>query len=237
MSAGAAAHLSHKKITAHHARPWFAIDFPARCKEFSHAQPENLVLRSLLAFWSEFLRNPRCVGSIIPSGHSLGVAIANEILAENPGYVIELGAGTGSITHSLVAIRQHLAGLIVIEKSTKLADLLLQRYPNLSIKAGCASQLSSMEIPLPVPLTVVSSLPFRSLPPKDLAAIKGAIFALGRRTAGFRFIQYSYFGRVPFQNHTSLLAWERRRTVFANLPPATIWVLRDPAIRSLPVGC
>lgn len=164
------------------------------------------------------------------------MAIANEILSENPGYVVELGAGTGSITHSLVAIRDHLAGLIVIEKSTKLADLLLRRYPTLSIKAGCASLLSSIDIPLPLPLTVVSSLPFRSLPAGDLAAIKTAIFSLGGRTAGFRFIQYSYFGRVPFKNHTSVLAWERRRTIFANIPPATIWVLREPVRNSLPVG-
>ena len=183
------------------------------------------------------MRDPRRVGSIIPSGQSLGAAIANEILAENPGYVIELGAGTGSITHSVVAIRQHLAGLIVIEKSTKLADLLVRRYPNLSIKAGCASQLSSMDIPFPVPLTIVSSLPFRSLPPEDLALIKDAIFALGLRTAGFRLIQYSYFGRVPFKNHTPFLAWEKRRTVFANLPPATIWVLRERARGLLPAEC
>lgn len=184
----------------------------------------------------ELLRDPRCVGSVIPSGQSLGMAIANEILAENPGYVVELGAGTGSITHALVAIREHLAGLIVIEKSTKLAELLLRRYPSLIVKAGCASLLSSVDIPSLVPVTVVSSLPFRSLPAADLAAIKSAIFSLGGRAAGFRFIQYSYFGRVPFKNHTSLLTWERRQTIFANLPPATIWVLREPTRNLLSLG-
>ena len=193
-------------------------------------------MRSLFTFWTELLRDPRCIGSVIPSGQSLGHAIAYEILAENPGYVVELGAGTGSITRSLVAIRHHLDGLVVIEKSTKLADILLERYPDLSIKAGCASLLSSIDIPVPVPLTIVSSLPFRSLPATDLAAIKNAIFALGSRTAGFRFIQYSYFGRVPFKHHTSLLAWERRRTIFANIPPATIWVLREPVRKLLLVG-
>jgi phosphatidylethanolamine/phosphatidyl-N-methylethanolamine N-methyltransferase len=182
-------------------------------------------VKSLLAFWGEFLRNPRDVGSVIPSSQMLGTAVAREVLSSKPGYVIEIGAGTGSITHSLVQIRNHLTELIVIEKSEKLAKVLSQRYANVKVNAGCASQLSEMHIPDDQPLTIVSSLPFRSLPHHELEIIRELIGNLGKRKVAFRFIQYSYFGRLPFMNKVSWLTWERKRTVFANIPPATIWVL------------
>lgn len=188
-------------------------------------------MKSLLAFWGEFLRNPRDVGSVIPSSQILGNAVAKEVLRSKPGYVIELGAGTGSITHSLVQIHHLLTELIVIEKSEKLANVLLQRYAKVNIKAGCASLLADLHIPDDQPLTIVSSLPFRSLPRRELETIRDLISNLGKREAGFRLIQYCYFGRLPFINKVSWLIWERKHTVFANIPPATIWVLNKKAAK------
>ncbi|MEQ1600931.1 MAG: hypothetical protein HOP04_12580 [Methylophilaceae bacterium] len=186
-------------------------------------------MKSLLAFWGEFLRNPRDVGSVIPSSQMLGAAVAKEVLSSNPGFVIEIGAGTGSITHALVQIRDQLTELIVIEKSEKLAKVLAQRYANVKVTAGCASLLAKMPISEQQPLTIVSSLPFRSLPLPELEMIRDLISELGKRKVAFRLIQYSYFGRLPFVNKVSWLTWERKHTVFANIPPATIWVLSNKA--------
>lgn len=148
------------------------------------------------------------------------------VLAEKPGCVVELGAGTGSITRSLVSIRSQLDDLIVIEKSPGMVKRLVALYPTVNVVNGCASLVGKFEFPVGRPLTIVSSLPLRSLPRDELSAIKRAIGALSDRDAGFRFIQYSYFGRVPFVSHISWLTWEKMHTVFANIPPATIWVLR-----------
>lgn len=183
-------------------------------------------MESVIAFWKELLKNPRRVGSISPSGIALGDAIAKVVLADRPGCVVELGAGTGAITRSLVEIRKELDDLIVIEKSASLVALLASRYPTLNIVTGCASLVGELAVPSNRPLTIVSSLPLRSLPQHEVDAIKNAIGSLSMRSTGFRFIQYSYFGRVPFVSHTTWLTWEKMDTVFANIPPATIWVLR-----------
>lgn len=189
-------------------------------------------MEAVLAFWKEFLKNPRRVGSITPSGEALGAAMARVVLADKPGCVVELGAGTGAITRSLVKIRAELDDLIVIEKSPRLVDLLAARYPTLHLVTGCASLVGNLEFPAGRPLTIVSSLPLRSLPAEELEDIKKAIRVLSGRPDGFRFIQYSYFGRVPFISDISWLAWERLSTVFANIPPATIWVLHSTSPRS-----
>ena len=182
-------------------------------------------MKTLLAFWGECLRDPRRVGSILPSGAPLGAAIAREVLASEPGYVIEIGAGTGAITEELVAMRHRLRGLLVVEKSPKLAQTLTRRYAGVDIRTGCASLLAGIQLPSDVPLTLVSSLPFRSLPQLELEAIRKAIVCLGERHQDFRLIQYSYFGRLPFACQDPSLAWARKKTILANLPPATIWVL------------
>ena len=189
-------------------------------------QPGIDGLKSLFAFWKELLRSPRNVGAVLPSAKSLGIAVTDEVLRRPPGLVIELGAGTGVITQALVDIHDRLTGLIVIEKSEQLVEILTRRYPVLNIQAGCASILGDMRFLASEPVTVVSSLPLRSLAESDLSAIKEAIAVLGARHAEFRFIQYSYFGRLPFTSHVPWLMWERKKTVYANIPPATIWVLR-----------
>jgi phosphatidylethanolamine/phosphatidyl-N-methylethanolamine N-methyltransferase len=191
-------------------------------------------LESFIAFWKAFLQNPRRVGSITPSGAALGEAMVKVVLAEKPGCVVELGAGTGAITRALVNIRSQLDDLIVIEKSPGLAAHLMAAYPALNIVTGCASLVGKIDFPRGRPLTIVSSLPLRSLPRDELNAIKKAIGALSDRDAGFRFIQYSYFGRVPFVSHVSWLTWEKMHTVFANIPPATVWVLSAKSPETLP---
>ncbi|MDB5802597.1 MAG: ribosomal adenine dimethylase family protein [Rhodocyclales bacterium] len=140
---------------------------------------------------------------------------------------MELGAGTGAITKSLMAIRSQLSDLIVIEKSARLVDLLIKRYPSLNITADCASGLDKLRFPTEEPLTIVSSLPLRSLPYSELNAIRDAIGVLSTRHPGFRFIQYSYFGKVPFVSPGPWLSWAKKQVVFTNIPPATIWVLEQ----------
>ena len=180
-----------------------------------------------MVFWREVARSPRGIGSLFPSGRSLGRAVVREVLAGSPGFVIEIGAGTGAITGALLAQRDKFGGLTVLEKSPRMAALLAQRYPETTIRVACASELADQRFPRDVPLTIVSSLPFRSLPARDVASICAMIERLKDHHAGFRFIQYSYFGRVPFPSEGMCMEWRQRRTVFNNMPPATIWVLQD----------
>ena len=119
----------------------------------------------LLPFWRSFLRDPRRIGAIAPAGRPLSEAMAREVLAvAHPGIVIELGAGTGSITRALFEIRHRMTELIAVEKTPELAVRLRQKFPGMRIHVHCASEVERLSLPRHSNLTLVSSLPFRSLP-------------------------------------------------------------------------
>lgn len=179
----------------------------------------------LIPFWQALLRAPRQVGAIVPAGRFLGQAIVREVLDGNPGLVIELGAGTGSITQALFAVRHQLSDLIVFEKAPELAARLHQKFPGLTVHGTCASKISQLDLLNRNTLTLVSSLPFRSLPAGDRHQLSDAIVGISSTIAQFRLIQYSYFGRLPFTSPTKNLSWRKKQTVVRNLPPATVWVL------------
>ncbi|WP_374484233.1 class I SAM-dependent methyltransferase [Zoogloea sp.] len=180
----------------------------------------------LLPFWRSFLRDPRRIGAIAPAGRPLGEAMVREVLAVgHPGIVIELGAGTGSITRALFEFRHLMTELIAIEKTPELAMHLRKKFPDMRIHVHCASEVERLSLPVHSNLTLVSSLPFRSLPTRDKHRLSSAIARISEKSPHFRLIQYSYFGRLPFPSPAKNLVWQRKRTVLHNLPPATVWVL------------
>ncbi len=75
------------------------------------------------------------------------------------------------------------------------------------------------------PLVLVSSLPFRSLPPRVHAQTRDAILACLARHPGSWLVQFTYQPRAPFDEAAGW-QWRRGRTVMANIPPATVWTLR-----------
>lgn len=179
----------------------------------------------LIPFWQALLRAPRQMGAIVPAGRFLGQAMVREVLDTNPGLVIELGAGTGSITQALFAVRHQLSDLIVFEKAPELAARLHQKFPGLTVHGTCASKVSQLDLLGQNTLTLVSSLPFRSLPAGDRHQLSDAIAGISKGITHFRLIQYSYFGRLPFPSPTKNLSWHRKQTVVRNRPPATVWTL------------
>ena len=60
-------------------------------------QPSDVTL-----FFRRWLANPLQMGSIIPSSPRLGELIARQIDRQSNSFVLELGAGTGAITRSLI---------------------------------------------------------------------------------------------------------------------------------------
>lgn len=200
-----------------------------RCPTFAlseHLTPHAMSTTHLLRFWLTLLRNPRQIGAIAPAGRSLGTAIAETLLAKGPpGVVIELGAGTGAVTQALLAVREQLHYLVALEKSPELAHGLLKRFPELPVLALCASQLEELTLPQHKRLTLVSSLPFASLPADDCRRLCESIKRISQRYREFQLIQYSYFGKTPFTSPSGNLVWTRGPTILCNLPPATVWTL------------
>ena len=146
---------------------------------------------NLVPFWRAMMADPRRMGSVLPSGRRLGEAIAREVMTRQPGHVIELGAGTGAITRALYPHRQRFDRFSVVERSARLAQGLVHRFAGLPVHSICASEFDLLVADGVEAMTVVSSLPFRSLPSADRHAVLGAVMRMSHRCRQFRFIQYS----------------------------------------------
>lgn len=184
---------------------------------------------SLVAFGSELLNNPRPVGSAVPSSRFLARRIAG-FLPRNPrGYVVELGAGTGAITAALLGRGIPSDRLIPVERSETMVRLLMRRFPLLNVALGDAVELRSLltaflgkdniEVSY-----VVSSLPLRSLPEKDVTSILREVEQVLHKDG--KLLQYTYdLRKTP---HPALSGFKRRYTtvVWANLPPARLDVFQ-----------
>lgn len=73
-------------------------------------------------------------------------------------------------------------------------------------------------------IALVSSLPFRSLPPAVHAQTRRAILDFLTRHTGSWLVQFTYAPRAPFDAGPGF-RWMRGRTIVANIPPATVWTL------------
>lgn len=181
---------------------------------------KNLSLNVMLL--NEILRAPREIGAICPSSIRLGETMASLIDGGDEGLVVELGAGTGAITESLLRSGIAPGRLIVIEKSASFARYLSERFPQIVVFHADASDLpvvlgQSLRVK-----AVVSCLPLRSLPDKVVSKIT-TTWAQSLARDG-RVVQFTY---APFSASAWLDAGLKRigsETVWANLPPARVEV-------------
>ncbi len=186
-------------------------------------------MRNRLAFAWGCLRDPRRIGAIAPASRALAQAIANEVQRVGaPPVLIEVGAGTGAITRALVAsARAPQQRFLVIERNADFARRLSQAFPSLEVLHHCASCVDQLPIDGQVPVTLVSSLPLLSMPREEARRCIDAMVALVARQPRSRLIQYTYAAphRRPFNTIPPGWHWRRTVSVWANLPPATVWSL------------
>ncbi len=181
-------------------------------------------ISTLHVFGRELVANPRQVGAACPSSPVLAARIAALVGRQPGGYVIELGAGTGAITHALLEAGVPASRLIPVERSERLAAHLRRRFPDVSVQHRDACELRALATELSSsgdgPVShIVSSLPLRSLPAADVRQILAAVGSvLGERGL---FIQYTYSVRSGTEN-AHRMHWCGRSVVWLNLPPARV---------------
>jgi phospholipid N-methyltransferase len=59
-------------------------------------------LKNIGLFLKALWQQPRRMGAVVPSSPYLAAAMVKPIDVNAPGYVIEIGAGTGAITRALL---------------------------------------------------------------------------------------------------------------------------------------
>jgi phospholipid N-methyltransferase len=121
--------------------------------------------------------------------------------------------------------RRAFSRVVAVERDEWMVSVLRERYSELEIIHGCATELTR-HVRTSAPVAVVSSLPFRSLP-ADVA--EGCVRALADTLEGHpgsMLLQYTYgLASPPFAAPSPRFAWTRVAMVARNLPPATIWRL------------
>jgi phosphatidylethanolamine/phosphatidyl-N-methylethanolamine N-methyltransferase len=179
-------------------------------------------MTGLALFLREAITHPTTVGALVPSSRKLANALARQILNNDPGLIVELGAGTGAITNALLHQKTPQHDLIVIERSAKLAKHLKYRFPNVSVIQGDAGHLHQLlDKYTSVPIqAIVSSLPLRSLPPDTVKKIGQEVSRVLKK--GNLFIQYTYslWGKTLAPSPSLKLI--HRQWIWQNIPPARI---------------
>jgi len=160
---------------------------------------------------------------VAPSSRRLAQAMA--AAADGAQWLVELGAGTGAVTEALQR-RHPTLPLVAVELDPQWAQRLRQRFPRVEVRCAAAHEVLAALQARPGDAVVVSSLPFRSLPPAWHEVTRRAIEQFLRADPRRRLVQYTYQPRAPFTvDAESGLVWRRRGVVWGNLPPAWIWQL------------
>lgn len=181
----------------------------------------------LALFLSRWIRAPLKIGALAPSSRHLGREMARAIDVRKPGPVIELGGGTGRITRALLEAGVAPDKLIVIEYDEELARLLRDRFPQLRIIHGSATDLLALLKPFGVDhaSAVVSGMPLLSMPYEAQKQIVEQSFAL--MGSDGTFVQFTYGPVSPMMSRVRAgLVAEVTGRVWRNFPPASVWRYR-----------
>lgn len=203
-------------------RPFLPRTKSARVKRINSSQAKKYAI-----FMRELVANPRGVGAACPSSKGLARTMASYIPLEDDGYIVELGAGTGVVTAAILERGIDPSRLIVVEISEDLVKFLRKQFPNVRIVHGNAAVLkdhldytlgdNSRRV-----MTIVSSLPLRSLPEKLVDKIKQQLHDVLPHNG--RLIHFTYALKPVSQNYPSSFTRINSKIRWRNLPPARVEV-------------
>ncbi len=195
----------------------------------SHS-PKRKHRRSRHHFIAAWMRSPKDMGALLPSSRSLAKAMAAQLNPNVPGMVIELGAGTGVMTHALLKAGFAPERLIVVERDPHLHAVLSAQFPGLNVLCEDAMNLDQVLAKHGVTKVcgILSSLPFITIP-KPVGDVIQAQMAKVIGKEG-NIVQFTYGLQSPIskeQQQKCGLSSKRTKIVMINVPPAHIWVYRQ----------
>lgn len=189
--------------------------------------------------WSmlrEFIRDPFSTGTVCSSGPSLCRMIANGEWLTNADVVVELGAGTGSISKHLLRSLKDGATFISIEKNPHLYKMLVAQYSRTHFVHDCAENLPNIlqQKSANKADVIISSLPWAYFSSEQQNKLTQAIRS-SLKPNGI-FITYAYlcgavlpsFAAFRKQLAQSFCNVDTSRIVWNNFPPAFLYQCRQP---------
>ena len=193
-------------------------------------------MTEIQAFAREFLRDPFHVASLVPSFAPLCRQAAAPLPETGDPVVLDLGAGTGQVTD---VIQERLAGRgrhLAVELNPRMAAVLTERHPKVEVICDDARRVVERLLAEGVRVDLaVSGLPWLVTSPRDrtifeplarLVAPGGAVTQLAH--AWIRFFPTARQVQRNLETHFEEVVVTR--TVWANLPPAVVYVARRPRL-------
>lgn len=165
-------------------------------------------------FFQKFLTYPVRTGAIAPSSKFLATKIASVVNAMEDIEIIELGAGTGSITSQI----KHLNKVTAIEVDNCLAKKLQNKYSDITVV--CDDAVHYLQ-EVKRPCGIVSSLPLILNP-----TLKQQLTKQLNRLYSEGFLKWAIMYTYALDHPVNDLLFEKTTNhgvVFLNIPPATVW--------------
>lgn len=181
-------------------------------------------------FLGKFLRNPRNVGSVIPSSRALAREMARAVPVDARAVVVELGPGTGALTRQVMEVLAPGERFLAIEIDPEFCEKLRARWPGIDCECGSAADLPKMLAARRWDGVnhVLSGLPFASLPSAISRAILAAVAQSLLPGGTFSTFQYVHaFATPPAVKFRAQMADAfgpamSRQLVIRNFPPAFV---------------
>lgn len=182
-----------------------------------------------MKFILEYLKHPRTVGAIAPSGKRLAKKMIAPINFKKAEVIVEYGPGTGVFTREIIKNRRKETTVILIEQNKDFVNILKELFANeenVHIINGSAEEahVYIQKLGYETVDYVVSGLPFTSLPVdvsnQILQVTKNIIGKEGRFiTFQYTLVKRGYFEKF-FKIHGVYREW-------LNLPPAYVFEMRN----------
>ena len=179
--------------------------------------------RQLGSFLTSWVRDPRAIGAVAPSGASLGRLMARGCTAG--ARVVEVGAGTGALTQAIVDAGVAERELYLVESDERFVEILQRRFPAARTVQGDATWLGQHLEELTGSVDfVISGLPLLLFSDVRKRRLLAAAFRL--LGDGGAFHQFTYGGICPVGRRVlDRLGLSASCLGFAafNMPPAFVY--------------
>jgi len=174
-------------------------------------------------FLRRWLANPLRVGAVLPSSRALARLVGKNVVRSRDETVLELGAGTGTISRGLVEAGLPESQLILVELDPDMVAYLRRRFPDATVIEGDATRPQEL---IPAHLvgridTVISGIPALQFPLEKQRGYMDQCFAVCQ-PEGY-VLQYTYSLKSPLPYQLLEMTGRRLGLALANIPPAHLW--------------